>query len=93
MQSIRFGGRTIPLPGHPVIRILLGILLVIGGFLGFLPVLGFWMVPLGLIVLAVDIPIARRIKRRLEVRLGRFLVKRSPKWARRFGFSAGEKAA
>lgn len=93
MQSIRFGGRTIPLPGHPVIRILLGILLVLGGFLGFLPVLGFWMVPLGLIVLAVDFPIARRIKRRLEVRLGRFLVKRSPKWARRFGYSAGQKAA
>ena len=93
MQSIRFGGRTIPLPGHPVIRILLGILLILGGFLGFLPVLGFWMVPLGLIVLAVDIPVARRIKRRLDVRLGRWLIRRSPKWARRFGFSAGQRAA
>lgn len=92
MQRIRFSGRTVRLPGHPVVRILLGCLLLLGGFLGFLPVLGFWMVPLGLIVLAIDIPIARRLKRRLEVRLGRWLVKRSPKWARRLGFSAGKTA-
>jgi hypothetical protein len=92
MRSIRFGGRNIPLPGHPVVRILFGCLLVLGGFLGFLPVLGFWMVPLGLIVLAVDIPMVRRLKRRLEVRLGRWLIKRSPKWARRLGFSVGPKA-
>jgi hypothetical protein len=31
-------------------------LLIAGGFLGFLPVLGFWMVPLGLMLLAVDLP-------------------------------------
>jgi fatty acid desaturase len=31
-------------------------LLIFGGFLGFLPVLGFWMVPLGLVLLAVDLP-------------------------------------
>jgi hypothetical protein len=91
MRRIKFGGRSISLPGHPVIRILLGCLLVLGGVLGFLPVLGFWMVPLGLIILAVDIPIARRLKRRLEVRLGRWLVRRSPKWARRLGFSARQK--
>jgi hypothetical protein len=71
----------------------LGCLLIIGGSLGFLPILGFWMVPLGLLVLAVDFPIARRIKRRLEVWLGRWLIQRSPKWARRFGFSAGKSAA
>jgi hypothetical protein len=71
---------------------LLGFLLLLGGLLGFLPVLGFWMVPLGLLVLAIDFPIARRIKRRLEVWLGRWLIRRSPKWARRFGFSGGQKA-
>ncbi len=91
MQIIKFGGRSIPLPGHPVIRILLGCLLLLGGVLGFLPVLGFWMVPLGLVILAVDIPMARRLKRRVDVRLGRWLVKRSPKWARRFGFSIGQR--
>jgi hypothetical protein len=31
-------------------------LLIVGGFLGFLPILGFWMVPLGLLLLAVDLP-------------------------------------
>lgn len=30
--------------------------LIVGGVLGFLPILGFWMVPLGLILLAVDLP-------------------------------------
>jgi uncharacterized RDD family membrane protein YckC len=33
--------------------------LIVGGFLGFLPILGFWMVPLGLILLAVDLPALR----------------------------------
>lgn len=93
MQKVRFGGRVVHLPGHPVIRIILGCLLVLGGFLGFLPVLGFWMVPLGLIILAVDIPMVRRFKRRLEVRLGRWLIRRSPKWARRLGFSVAEGSA
>ncbi len=48
-----------------------GVLLVIGGILGFLPVLGFWMLPLGLALLAVDWPIARRLSRRMNVWLGR----------------------
>ncbi len=91
MRSVKFAGRKIHLPNHPVIRIVLGCLLLAGGFLGFLPVLGFWMVPLGLLILAVDIPMARRIRRRFEIRFGRWLVRRSPKWARRFGFSAGPK--
>jgi hypothetical protein len=33
--------------------------LIIGGVLGFLPVLGFWMLPLGLALLAVDLPFLR----------------------------------
>ncbi|HLF23582.1 MAG TPA: hypothetical protein VI565_06625 [Burkholderiales bacterium] len=45
----------------------IGVLLVIGGMLGFLPVLGYWMLPLGLALLAVDFPIARRWYRRLVV--------------------------
>ncbi len=42
------------------VRITVGILLVIGGLLGALPVLGFWMLPLGLILLSVDFYWARR---------------------------------
>lgn len=36
------------------------IALIAGGLLGFLPVLGFWMVPLGLILIAQDVPMLRR---------------------------------
>jgi len=36
------------------LRLIAGILFVICGFVGFLPILGFWMVPLGLIILAQD---------------------------------------
>jgi hypothetical protein len=37
------------------LRIPLGILLVLGGIFSFLPVLGIWMLPLGLLLLAVDL--------------------------------------
>ncbi|MDP5348637.1 MAG: hypothetical protein NWT12_06295 [Paracoccaceae bacterium] len=39
----------------PGLRLLVGLLLIIGGLLGFLPVLGFWMIPLGLGVAALDV--------------------------------------
>lgn len=42
-----------------VVRITVGILFILGGLLGFFPVLGFWMIPLGLIILAVDFRWAR----------------------------------
>jgi hypothetical protein len=37
----------------------LAIMLMAGGFVGFLPVLGFWMLPLGLALLALDLPFMR----------------------------------
>lgn len=36
-------------------RIPVAIALIIGGIFGFLPVLGVWMLPLGLLLLAVDV--------------------------------------
>jgi hypothetical protein len=49
----------------PGLRLVAGIVLIGGGILGFLPVLGFWMVPLGIAVAALDVkPIWRWIKRR-----------------------------
>ncbi|MBT7955969.1 MAG: hypothetical protein HN731_12310 [Rhodospirillaceae bacterium] len=44
----------------PGLRTLAGILLVIGGMFGFLPILGFWMIPVGLLLIALDIPALRR---------------------------------
>ena len=47
-----------------LLRILLGTLLIVGGLLGFLPILGFWMLPLGVVLLAREIPaVARLIER------------------------------
>jgi hypothetical protein len=65
--KIRLFDRHWHLPKSKPIRIGLGILLVALGLLGFLPVLGFWMIPLGLLVLSVDLPIVRRWRRQLTV--------------------------
>ncbi|MDI3336687.1 hypothetical protein QKW60_09735 [Defluviimonas aestuarii] len=46
----------------PGLRLLLGLLLIVGGILGFLPVLGFWMIPLGIAVVWLDIRAFRRIR-------------------------------
>jgi hypothetical protein len=47
-------------------RVLIGLLLILGGVLGFLPVLGFWMIPLGLVVIFIDAPAVRRAWSRLR---------------------------
>lgn len=40
----------------PVVRTAVGLLFLVGGIFGFLPILGFWMVPLGLALIALDFP-------------------------------------
>ncbi len=52
-------------------RQLLGWGLIVGGVLGFLPVLGFWMLPLGLAMLSLDSPKLRRKRRVWLVKIGR----------------------
>lgn len=42
-----------------LLRIPLGIVLVAGGIFSLLPFLGIWMLPLGLLLLAIDLPILR----------------------------------
>jgi hypothetical protein len=46
-------------PSAKPYRIPIGIALTVGGVVGFLPILGFWMIPLGLAVLAQDVPVIR----------------------------------
>jgi len=53
------------------LRTLLGVLLMAGGVFGILPILGFWMLPLGAAFIALDIPPLRQ-------RLLRWLEERSP---------------
>ena len=64
-RHLRVFDKVPPRLRRPV-RIAASLLLVTGGVLGFLPILGFWMIPLGLSILAVDYPPAGRLLDRLS---------------------------
>lgn len=89
MSKIRFGSRTFRLPRSMLLRIPIGLSLIVGGLLGFLPVLGFWMLPVGVAVLSVDIPVVRRFRRNATVKIGIWLKKRYPALAEKLGFANG----
>jgi hypothetical protein len=89
MARIKIAGRSIDLPKSRLLRIVIGVLLVILGFAGFLPILGFWMIPLGLFVLSIDIPAVRRWRRQSEVRLGQWLKCHYPALAAKLGYKNG----
>ncbi len=65
----RFG--TIHLPHSRYGRLALGATLVLAGLFGFLPVLGYWMIPLGFYILSHDLPMVRRFRRVVTLRAGR----------------------
>jgi hypothetical protein len=58
-------------PSSRWVRIPLAIVLICGGLFGFLPVLGLWMLPLGFLLLAQDLPFLRKPTRRALVCLER----------------------
>src|SRR3546814_9353044 len=64
----------------------LGLLLIVGGVLGFLPVLGFWMIPLGVMLVASGSPRVRHVAKR-AIRWG------SGRWRRLTGRSLEEDTA
>jgi hypothetical protein len=66
-RTITIFGRTFAMPRSRGLRIAIGVLLIIFGIFGFLPVLGFWMVPLGLLILSYEFARVRRWRRRLVV--------------------------
>ncbi|MCO6052047.1 hypothetical protein NGM99_19865 [Mesorhizobium sp. RP14(2022)] len=88
-RKITLLGRDFYLPRSRWARIALGSALVIGGCLGFLPILGFWMVPVGLLVLSYEFASVRRWRRRTAVWWHR---RRRPS-ARRDAPGAARKAA
>lgn len=47
-------------PDSKWVRLPLGLLLVVGGFFGFLPVLGIEFIPVGLLLIAQDVPFLRK---------------------------------
>ncbi|MBV1838678.1 DUF2892 domain-containing protein [Acetobacter estunensis] len=46
---------------HRLVRLITGILMLLGGLFSFLPILGLWMAPVGIVLLAEDIPFFRAI--------------------------------
>lgn len=62
------------------VRLPVALILIAGGLFSVLPVLGLWMLPLGLLLLAVDLPILRGPISVLVIR-GRRLSRR---WRRRW---------
>ncbi len=68
---IRLFGRSFKLPNSRLLRISMGVLLVICGLFGILPILGFWMIPLGLLVLSYEFSAIRWMRRRVAVWYGR----------------------
>ena len=72
----------------PVTRAGAGALFVVGGVFGFLPILGFWMIPVGLMLIATDIPPLRRPMQRWLIREKNGLTpfeRRHPKAASKMG--------
>jgi len=47
-------------PSSRLVRIPLAILLILGGIFSILPVLGLWMLPLGLVLFAQDVPVLQK---------------------------------
>jgi hypothetical protein len=62
---IRSGVHLVRQPSGRWLRIPVGSLLIFGGILGFLPLVGFWMLPLGLALLADDVPLLRSFRSRI----------------------------
>jgi hypothetical protein len=66
-RKILLFGRHIHMPHSRGARVAIGVALIFFGFLGFLPVLGFWMIPLGVLVLSYEFAAVRRLRRRAVV--------------------------
>lgn len=83
----RWAGRSLRWlrsPSARWVRVPIALLLIGGGFVGFLPILGFWMVPLGALLLAQDVPFLQRPLLRLLTWVGRQWLSLKLKLKRRF---------
>ncbi len=74
LRTLKWGDRHVP----PGVRSVLGAVLMVAGVFGFLPIVGFWMFPLGVAFVALDIPWTKhhihawmaRLEARLRERAG-----------------------
>ncbi|WP_370674906.1 PGPGW domain-containing protein [Pleomorphomonas sp. PLEO] len=83
MPKMKLWGRTVRLPRSRPLRVVMGFAFIAMGLVGFMPVVGFWMIPVGLAILSVDSPLARRFRRRAEV----WVLRRYNRWRGRDGGS------
>jgi hypothetical protein len=60
-------------PNAAWVRIPVGVLFIVGGIFSILPFLGIWMLPLGLLLIAMDVPVLREP-------VGRFTIWGIGKW-------------
>ena len=58
-DSFARGSRYLRQPQARLVRVPAAVLLTLGGVFSILPVFGLWMLPLGLLLLAVDLPALR----------------------------------
>jgi hypothetical protein len=63
-------------PGLRWVRLVAGVLFIAGSFLSILPIFGIWMLPVGLVLLAEDIPALRRLRDRVLD----WIVRHRPHW-------------
>ncbi len=75
-RRVRNGVHWLLQPSVWWLRIPAGLLLVVGGFLAILPILGLWMLPLGLVLLSEDIAPLRRASARVLA----WVERRHPTW-------------
>jgi hypothetical protein len=66
-------------PAQRWLRIGVAVLLIVGSLLSILPLFGLWMLPLGLVLLAEDVPVLRRARDRIL----EWIERRRPHWFRR----------
>jgi hypothetical protein len=80
-------------PSSFAVRLVVALLLILGGFFSFLPILGIWMLPLGLLFIAQDVPLLQKpligALRWVETKWGS--LKKRPSWlVRRAGSAKGQ---
>jgi hypothetical protein len=52
--------RWLRIPSSFAVRLAIAVLLILGGIFSFLPILGIWMLPLGLLLIAQDVPFLQK---------------------------------
>jgi hypothetical protein len=72
-------------PAARIVRLPLGILCILGSFFWFLPVLGLWFLPLGLLLIAQDVRFLRRPVGRMALYLLERWTRLRKWWKRRRG--------